>query len=178
MTQAQETKMQTTLTVAHHDFERSLNAYAFFKVHNHDTGEDLVQDTFLKTWKYLVKGGRIEIMKAFLYHILNNLIVDEYRKKKTTSLDALVENGYEPGEDVSEQLLDRLDGKAALVLIKNLPQKYQKVMRMKYIQLLSLKEMSLISGQSKNAVAVQAHRGLERLKILYDHPANIRHIYA
>lgn len=168
MTQAQETKLQTTLTVAHYDFEKGLNAHAYFKVHNHDTGEDLVQDTFMKTWKYLVKGGKIETMKAFLYHILNNLIVDEYRKRKTTSLDVLVEKGFEPSEDISERLLDRLDGKTALILIKHLPQKYQKVMHMKYVQLLSLKEMSLVTGQTKNAMAVQAYRGLEKLKMLYN----------
>ncbi|HUX35931.1 MAG TPA: hypothetical protein VMV71_02760 [Candidatus Paceibacterota bacterium] len=37
------------LTVAHHDYERGLNSYAFFKVHNHAIGEDLVQDAFMKT---------------------------------------------------------------------------------------------------------------------------------
>jgi DNA-directed RNA polymerase specialized sigma24 family protein len=39
---------------------------------------------------------------------------------------------------------------------------------MKYTQGLSLKEMSLITGLSRNALAVQAHRGLERLKALYN----------
>ena len=41
-------------------------------------------------------------------------------------------------------------------------------MRMKYNQDLSLTEMSLITGQTKNAMAVQLHRGLEKLKVLYD----------
>jgi RNA polymerase sigma-70 factor, ECF subfamily len=167
MTTAQETKLQTTLTVAHYDYQKGLNAHAFFRVHSHETGEDLVQSTFMKTWVYLIKGGKIDIMKAFLYHILNNLIVDEYRKHKTTSLDVLVEKGFEPGVNDSEQHLNILDGKGALLLIQSLPQKYQKVMRMKYVQNLSIKEMSLITGQSKNTIAVQAYRGLEKLKLLY-----------
>jgi RNA polymerase sigma-70 factor (ECF subfamily) len=107
-------------------------------------------------------------MKAFLYHILNNLIVDEYRKKKTTSLDILLEKGFEPGVDDSNRLFDFLDGKALILLIKKLPPKYQKVINMKYVQLLSLEEMSLILGKSKNTVAVNAHRGLEKLKQLYE----------
>lgn len=167
MTSEQETKMQGVLTLAHYNYEKGLNACAFFKVHNHLIGEDLVQDTFMKTWIYLVKGGKIEIMKAFLYHILNNLIIDEYRKHKTTSLEVLVENGYEPSVDDSDRLLNILDGKTALLLIQRLPISFQKVMQMRYIQHLSLKEMSLITGQSKNTVAVQAHRGLEKLKLLY-----------
>ncbi|MCR4327924.1 MAG: hypothetical protein NUV53_00190 [Patescibacteria group bacterium] len=41
-------------------------------------------------------------------------------------------------------------------------------MRMRHAQDLSLKEISLITGQSRNAVAVQAYRGLVKLKILHN----------
>ncbi len=123
----------------------------------------------MKTWSYLIKGGKIDTMKAFLYHILNDLIVDEYRKHKTISFDVLLEKGFEPKNDHSKRLFNLLDGKAAILLIQRLPEKYQKVMRMKYVQELSLKEMSLITGQTKNALAVQLHRGLEKLKMLYNH---------
>ena len=91
MTEKKEKKLQEILTLAHHDYEKGLNARAFFKVSNKALGEDLVQDTFIKTWSYLVKGGKIEIMKAFLYHVLNHLVIDEYRKHKIQSLDALLE---------------------------------------------------------------------------------------
>ena len=169
MTTIEKKRIQDILTNAHHDFEKSLNARAFFKTSSHTIGEDLVQDTFIKTWSYLVKGGKIDIMKAFLYHVLNNLIVDQYRKHKTSSLDVMLEKGFEPSaNDPPEQLFNILDGKEALPLITLLPETYQKVMRMKYIQDLSLKEISLITGQSKNAIAVQIHRGLEKLKLLYN----------
>lgn len=167
MTPKEEAQRRTILTVAHRDYEKGLNLYAFFKVRNRAISEDLVQDTFIKTWGYLVKGGKIDTMKAFLYHILNNLIVDEYRKHKTVSLNLLFEKGFEPVAARTGQLFNVLDGKAALLLIQRLPEKYQKVMRLRYVQELSLQEISLITGQSKNTVAVQVHRGLEKLKQLY-----------
>ena len=167
MTPKQKTERQAVLTGAHHDYEKGLNSYAFFKLHNHAMGEDLVQDTFLKTWKYLVKGGKIDVMKAFLYHVLNHLIVDEYRKHKTLSLDVILETEHGPSTDDSERILAVLDGKSAFLLIARLPVKYQKIMRMRFVQDLTLKEMSLITGQSKNTMAVQVHRGLEKLKLLY-----------
>lgn len=167
ITPKKEKQQRTILTLAHQDYEKGLNARAFFKISNHATADDLVQETFMKTWLYLVKGGKIHIMKAFLYHALNDLIVDEYRKRKTISLDLLSEKGFEPSYDDLDHLLDILDGKKAILLIKLLPERYEKVMRMRYVQDLSLKEMSLITGQSKNALAVQAHRGLEKLKQLY-----------
>ena len=167
MTSSQEVQLQSELTVAYDEHEKKLNRYAFFKIHSHQLGEDLVQDTYMKTWKYLVRGGKIDMMKAFLYRILNNLIVDEYRKHKTTSLDVLFEKGFEPSVDHSNRLFNILDGEAALLLIERLPEPYKKVMRMRYVQDLSIKEMSLITGQSKNTMAVQAHRGLAKLKLLY-----------
>jgi RNA polymerase sigma-70 factor (ECF subfamily) len=161
-------KEREILTGAHHDYAKGLNAYAYYKMQNHETGDDLVQTTFLKTWKYLVKGGKVDIMKAFLYHILNHLIIDEYRKHKTTSLDAMIENGFEPGTPVETNYSNALSGKMAFLLIDRLPEKYAKIMRMRYIQNLSIKEISILLGQTKNSVTVQTHRGLAKLKLLYD----------
>lgn len=168
MTPKKEAALQTMLTAAHGDYSKGLSIRAFLRINDRATSEDLVQDTFLKTWRYLVKGGKINMMKAFLYHILNNLIVDEYRKHKTTSLDVLIEKGFEPSSDESEHVFNISDGKIATILIARLPLKYQKVMRMRYVQLLSLEEMSLITGQSRNTMAVQTHRGLSKLKILFE----------
>ena len=157
------------MELAHKDYSPNLNSYASFKVSDKEAGEDLVQDTFMKTWNYLVKGGKIDAMKSFLYHVLNNLIVDTYRKHKTVSLDVMIDNGYEPPASDSSRLFDILDGKKAILLISRLPAAYQKVMRMRFLQGLSLKEMSLITGKTRNNMAVQVHRGLEKLKILYNH---------
>ncbi len=167
VTPKQKTQQTEVLAAAHRDFQAGLNVYALFKVRDRAIGEDLVQDTFLKTWKYLVKGGKIEMMKAFLYHILNNLIVDEYRKHKTASLDTLLGKGFEPSEGNSDRLANFLDGKAAVVLLERLPIQYQKIMRMRHVQDLTLKEMSLITGQTTNAIAVQLHRGMAKLRVLY-----------
>ncbi|MFA5131232.1 MAG: RNA polymerase sigma factor [Patescibacteria group bacterium] len=172
MTPKQETKQRAIMTVAHENYGKKLSLYALFRVQSKATSEDLVQDTFRKTWSYLVRGGKIDIMKSFLYHILKNLIIDEYRKRKTSSLDELMANGLQPSEDNSDRLVNMLDGKRAMILIAQLPEKYQKVMKMRYVQELTLKEMALITGQSKETIAVQLHRGLEKLKILYSPPTN------
>ena len=163
----QQTRKQVMLATAHQDHEKNLNLYAFFKLQDQALSNDLVQATFMKTWKYLIKGGKIDLMKAFLYHILNDLIIDEYRKNKATSLDVLLKKGFEPSIDTSERLSNILDGKTALALIQNLPKTYQKVMHMRYVQDMSIKEITLETKQSTNTVAVQAFRGLEKLKLLY-----------
>ncbi|MFA7285554.1 MAG: sigma-70 family RNA polymerase sigma factor [Candidatus Paceibacterota bacterium] len=164
----EKSKRQEILTSAHNEYGKGLGVHAFFKTHNQNTSKDLVQDTFIKTWKYLLKGGKIEMMKAFLYHVLNNLIVDEYRKKKSVSLDVLTEKGFEVAENNTENIINFLDGKVALSMISKLPKPYQKIMKMKYLEDLSLSEMSLKTGFTKNSLAVKLHRGLEKLKKIYN----------
>ncbi len=169
MNRKEENIQKNNMEVAYSDFNKGMNKYSFFKLHEKNLSEDVVQDTFIKTWSYLVKGGKIILMKSFLYHILNNLIIDEYRKNKPVSLDNLVENGFDPKSPDSDREIDIIDGKKAIDLIKKLPLKYQKIMKMKYALELTLREMSLLTGQTKNTLAVQIHRGVEKLKILYKH---------
>lgn len=169
MTSKKQTKLNNEkLTVAHHDYNKGLNSYAFFKVHDKAIGQDLVQDTFTKTWAYLVRGGKIAMMWAFLYHILNNLIVDEYRKQKhkAQSLDTLIEKGFEPKDEQSENLPNFLDGKEAMRRIIELPLIYKKVVYMRFAQHMSLQDISTIMGQTKNAISVQIHRGSQKLRVL------------
>lgn len=160
-------RQRILLTAGYDDFGVNLKRYARSRTHNLPLTDDLIQDTFLKTWKYLVKGGKIKVMEAFHYHILKALIIDEYRKRQTTSLDGLIEKGFSPGVDTTDQSIDILDGTQAIALIDELPPMYQKVIRLRYIQDLSIAEIALITGKTRNTVAVQIHRGLEKLKVLY-----------
>ena len=127
----------------------------------------MVQITFLKTWEYLLKEGKVDHMKAFLFHILNNLIIDEYRKKKPVSLEILSEAGFQVVIDDSEQLFNMIDGKTAMLLIPLLADKYRRVVSMHYKDNLSIKEIALATQQSNNTVVVQIHRGIEKLAVLF-----------
>ncbi len=159
--------IEEILNKAHLEFRKGLSRRSSYKVNNQSTVEDLVQDTFIKTWIYLTKGGKIDTMKSFLYHVLNNLIVDEYRKHKASSLDALLEKGMEVKDNSQERIFNLLDGEMAMKLIHDLPEKYKRIISMRYKEDLSLEEISMKTGQSKNTIAVQLHRGLEKLKFLY-----------
>ena len=164
MTRKLESLQQEIFTNCYQNFNKGLNLHAFFKLNNHALGEDLVQETFMKTWKFLVGNNKIEKMKAFLYHILNNLIIDEYRKKKSSSLDDLVEKGCEPGDEQYVKSVNQMDGGRAMGFICKLPINYQKIMNLRFVEELSLVEIVKLTGKTPNSVAVSMHRGLEKLK--------------
>ncbi len=155
------------LATAHIDYSRALNVHAYYRLSNRQVSEDLVQDAFVKTWRYLLKGGEVATMKSFLYHVVDNLIIDQYRKHKTSSLDLILDTGVEFAAP-DERIADVLDGKAAMLMIAQLPLMYKNIMTMKYIQQLTVKEMATATGYSENTIAVQAHRGLLKLKKLHE----------
>jgi RNA polymerase sigma-70 factor (ECF subfamily) len=158
--------IRTKMAEACTDYQKNLKKFAFYKTHNQALSDDLVQATFLKALLYLQKGGNIETMRVFLNHVMRDLIIDEYRKHKNTSLDTLLEVGFDPCFDDTEKTIDVFDGKAIVRLIDDLPKKYRLVMQMKYLQDLSLSEIAVLTGQTKNTVAVQLYRGLRKLQQL------------
>lgn len=167
MTKQEKLDLQLIMTKAHDDFEIGLMNHAHFRLNDSVVCDDLVQDTYLKTWNYMITSGKIHLMKPFLYHILNCLIIDEYRKRKTASLDVLIEKGLELGVDDSAKIINHIDGASAVQMIELLPSTYKSVIHMRYVEELSIEEISVMTGQSKGVIAVQTYRGLEKLKKIY-----------
>ena len=79
-----------------------------------------------------------------------------------------MDKGFEPGSDDFGRAVDMLDGAVAVELIKALPVAYQKIMTLRYVDDLSLSEIALETGLTKNSVAEKTHRGMEKLRILYE----------
>lgn len=78
-------------TQAYEEHADALFRHCYFRVSNRERALELTQEAFMKTWDSVAQGKEINNYRAFLFRVLNNLIIDEYRKKKSTSLDALLE---------------------------------------------------------------------------------------
>jgi len=144
--------------------------YCYYRVSDRDIAKDLVQETFTRTWKYLVDEKEIKNMRAFLYRVANNLVIEEYRKKKSTpvSLDKLQEKGFDPGHDEGSKIQSIVEGKDILALLERLESQNSDVVIMRYINELSLKEISEILGESENTISVRIHRALKQIRILLE----------
>lgn len=160
---------------AYEAYNDALFRHALFRVSNRDRALELVQDTFLKVWDYLREGGEVDQYKAFLYRILNNLIIDEYRKKKSSSLDEILENDTGDMEarlsSGSVRETEETYDEAAMLKeirahIPDLPDTYRDVITMRYIDGLTPKEIASLMGISENVVSVRLHRGTHKLREL------------
>lgn len=138
--------------------------HCYFRVSDREKAKDLMQEAFTKTWIHICNGGKIENIRAFVYKVANNLIIDHYRKKKDDSLDTLQADGFDPGFDDREKLFSSLDAKEALAAIQKLDELYREAVMMRYIDELSPKEIAGVLGVTENVVSVRIHRGLKKLK--------------
>lgn len=151
----------------------ALFRYALYKTGDRELSKDLLQEALMKTWNYLTGGQNVDNLKAFLYKILNNLIIDHYRKKKADSLDALQEDGFEPEASEGSINLDHLDGGRALALLDKIPKQYKDIIVMRCVQDLSFKEISEITGEPENTVTVRYHRGIEKARLYFNHEEQV-----
>ncbi len=152
-----------------------LYRFTFFRVSDKEKAIDIVQDVFFKYFRYLEdsieREDEIDFNhKAYLFKTIRNTIIDHYRKKQTQSLDELLDNGFEysSDEDVSHATSLDIDYKAVLKSIKGLDTDSQELIYMRFIEGLSLTDISEITGQKENTIAVKVHRILEKLKQRYD----------
>jgi len=143
----------------------TLYRHAVYRVSRHEDALDLVQDTFTKTWEYINQGNEISNLKSFLYSVLNNKIIDFYRKKKSHSLDDLSEKGFNPSEsDSVEKMSVSAEIKQIVKMLDRLPENYRDVVVMRYIDDLPPKEIAKITGEKENTVSVRLNRAVEKMK--------------
>jgi len=138
--------------------------YCYFRIGNKEDAEELMQEVFVKSWKFLADGGTIDTMQAFLYRVARNSLVDFVRNRKdVASLDMLQEGGFEPGQDHRKRLNNKLDSESALSALARLPIKDREILTMRYLDGLQPKEMAIIMGLSVNVVSVRIHRAKKHM---------------
>src|SRR3989344_8041053 len=88
------------LSHAFEQYSDELFRHCALRLRDRERAVELTQECFLRAWDYVHKGGTIEQMRPFLYRTLRHLIIDEYRKKKSVSLEKMVEGTDASVEDL------------------------------------------------------------------------------
>ncbi len=161
-------KIEKVFMESYEEFSDAIFRYTLFQTSNRQTAIDISQDTFIKTWQYLQKGQEIENIRAFLYRVAKNLIIDHRRKKKSYSLDEMTEYGvdFRTDEDLVEDQQKEFEKQKVLKTIDNVDEKYREILILRYIEEMSIKEIGEVMDKSQNHVSVMIHRGIEKLKKL------------
>ncbi|MCY9006577.1 RNA polymerase sigma factor SigW [Peribacillus frigoritolerans] len=141
---------------------------------NRQEAEDLAQEAFVRAYVNIRSFNITMKFSTWLYRIATNLCIDRLRKKKPDYyLDAEVAgteglNMYSQiASDMAkpEEEVESLELQETIqVEIIKLPEKYRSVIVLKYIEELSLKEISEILDLPVGTVKTRIHRGREALR--------------
>ncbi len=141
---------------------------------NRHEAEDIAQEAFLRAYVNINSYDTKRKFSTWLYRIATNLSIDRIRKKKPDYyLDAEVAGAEgltmysQVAADVSlpEDEVESLELQETIQKeILKLPDKYRSVIVLKYIDELSLKEISEILDLPVGTVKTRVHRGREALR--------------
>jgi RNA polymerase sigma-70 factor, ECF subfamily len=142
----------------------ALFRHCLIRVRDRDLARDIVQETYTRCWNYLAEGKKVDYIRAFLYRVANNLIVDWSRKKRSSSLDAMIDDdGFEIADETTTDPADKMATREALKMLKSLDEIYRTAITMRYLDEMSPREIATALGVSENVVSVRIHRGMQRL---------------
>ncbi len=150
------------------EYVDSLYRFCYFRTNSSEVAEDSVQDVFLSLWKEISRGVVVEYPKTWLYTAMRNKIIDYYRKKKSLSLDAKMEDQYfEPVETNTHIELDTEIRLLTRYVESIEDDTDREVLLLRYVNDLSMDDIADITGSTSNAVTVRIHRATKKLKELY-----------
>lgn len=160
---------------AYDDFADDLYRFAYFKLGSEEEAKDLVSVIFLKTWNYIQTNSLKDskTLRALLYKIARNAIIDHYRDKGLSNSISL-EDAPQALEvpDNSQNQEELIDQKADLELIRQklmlLKDEYREVIIWRFIEDLSMDEIANITGKKKGNIRVLLHRAITAFKELLE----------
>jgi RNA polymerase sigma-70 factor, ECF subfamily len=164
------------------DFEAAAMPYldplynaAYRMARNPQDAEDLVQETYLKAYKYYDKFEEGTNLKAWLFKILKNTFINSYRKKQQAppkadfadieeSFETIVRDDAGAARTPEEELLEKVLDADVQQAIEELPHDYRMVVLLADLEGFAYKEIADILEIPVGTVMSRLYRGRRLLE--------------
>jgi len=131
-----------------------------------ETAEDLLSHVFTK---FLESVPSLEWknapLSAWLFKAASNALIDHYRRA-STRLDSQLDDDWDPPgkDDPAWNTEIKIDGEQIRIAMKELPDRDQQVLDLKFFSGLEANEIALLLDVTPNHAAVLVYRALGRLR--------------
>lgn len=166
---------------AHQVFEReffphmdSLFNFAYSLTRNEDDANDLVQETFMKAFRFVKSYQQGTNAKAWLFRILKNAFINQYRKKakRPTQVDYEEVARFHDSEDVKmnqvldmrEDMFKNMMGDEVTIALNGLPVDFKTVILLCDIEGFTYEEIAKIVDIPIGTVRSRLFRARNMLK--------------
>ena len=152
----------------------ALKTFAFHLAYDDDDANDLVQETYLKAFRFIDKYDQGTNAKAWLFKILKNAYINEYRKKikRPTKVDFEDIVSYHDSEesvlpgylDLRAELFDNMMGDEVTLAVNALPVDFRTVLLLSDVEGFTYEEISKIVEVPIGTVRSRLFRARNMLK--------------
>ena len=148
------------------EYGARLRQFLLSRVKNRADADDLLQEILLKTYQHLNTIQEPEKLRAWLFQLARNTLIDYYRKSGVeTSHQEIVKRAMlTDSEPEQYQEVRRELTNCIRPFLAQLPDKYREALEMVDLQGASQKELALKLGLSHSAVKSRVQRGRRMLK--------------
>ncbi len=139
--------------------------YLFHHVRHQETAEDMAQEVFQKLISRLQEGkGPTNNLKAWLYQVAHNIVIDESRRQKVRKHEELVEDILKTTGGMSRAGENAILTEQVHQALEALTDKQRDVITLKFFEGLTNGEIADILDISERAVLKLQQRALAVLK--------------
>ena len=141
-------------------FEKPLYRFLLTKTGNHHQAEDLVQDTFLITYRKLYRFNPAYPFSSWIFTIANRLAISYFRKHKTVQEECEIPIDKTPRcEVMAAETSETLWAKARCLLSSN----HYAALWLFYNERMTIEQVAQTMNRKPNSVKVWLHRARKRL---------------
>lgn len=146
--------------------ERRLLRYAWQLAGDEPLARDAVQDTFLKFHTECRSGRAPEHETAWLFTVCRRRVFRllEHRNRTMPTDPNTLDAGHEPGLSPDRAALAREDGDTLAAQLEKLPPRDREIVRLKFQNGLSYKEIADITGLTAGNVGFILHHAVKTLR--------------
>ncbi len=140
---------------------------------NHTEAEDLVQETYIRAYRFFHRYDTSLPFTNWLYRIMGNAHIDSVRRRgrlKTTSLDQPTPNGTAPLDVADAQsspdrpMLEDMMGEKVQAALLNMTADFRTAVLLADVEGMAYEEIAEVMGTSVGTVRSRIHRGRKQLR--------------
>ena len=147
-----------------------LYRFCVLRTSSKELSEDLVSQSFMRAWEYLRSGQEIRSYPVFMYKVMRNLIADHWRSpgSRTLPIDDEMVGNIADIINSHKKIEQDAEFSQVKMALEKMPEHHRDILHWRFVDGLSIKEISGLSGKNPNAVYVSIYRSVQNLKkILY-----------
>jgi len=157
-------------------YQQDVFRFCLHYVRDIEQAKELAQESFLRVYTARERFDTSRTFKPWLLCIARNLCLNELKRKKTVRMETLEQYVSSAREDSGELMHSPTDGaderlmsnerhQALMQAVEALPEEACEIVKLRYFERLSAREIADIIDSTEGAVRTRLHRILKQLRV-------------